>query len=53
MAGGRAAGCAKGREERTNLAVSEGNMTFANVFILYASHELTVKKPNVIFVADQ
>jgi hypothetical protein len=36
------------------LAVSgTGSITFTDVFILYTSNQLTVKKPNVIVVADQ
>jgi hypothetical protein len=36
------------------LAVSgEGSMTFSDVFILYTSNQLTVKKPNVPVIADQ
>jgi len=46
-------GALKAERNELVLAVSEGNMTFADLFILYTSNQLTIKKPNVIVVADQ
>jgi hypothetical protein len=46
-------GALKPEKNELVLAVSAGgNMTFSDVFILYTSNQLTVKKPTGIVVAD-